>query len=110
VPPDHLACRIDAVLDLSWVHKELAPYYSHTGRPSMDPVLMIRMLIVGFVTVALAVGPDVLILKLPQPGCRTKFTAQGPPPSPAANATEFCNTFPSKADFAASLRHIGFVP
>jgi transposase len=31
------------------VHKELAPYYSHTGRPSIDPVLMIRMLIVGYV-------------------------------------------------------------
>ena len=34
---------------MSWVHKELAPYYSHTGRPSIDPVLMIRMLIVGYV-------------------------------------------------------------
>jgi transposase len=41
--------KIDGVLDLSWVHKELAPYYSHTGRPSIDPVLMIRMLLVGYV-------------------------------------------------------------
>src|SRR5271167_2919261 len=49
VPPDHLVRQIDAVLDLSWVHKELAPYYSHTGRPSIDPVLMIRMLLVGYV-------------------------------------------------------------
>jgi transposase len=49
VPPDHLVRQIDAALDLSWVHKELAPYYSHTGRPSIDPVLMIRMLIVGYV-------------------------------------------------------------
>src|ERR1700683_2020439 len=49
VPPDHLARQIDGVLDLGWVHKELAPYYSHTGRPSIDPVLMIRMLIVGYV-------------------------------------------------------------
>ena len=49
VPPDHLVRKIDAVLDLGWVHKELAPYYSHTGRPSIDPVLMIRMLIVGYV-------------------------------------------------------------
>ena len=49
VPPDHLVRQIDAILDLSWVHKELAPYYSHTGRPSIDPVLMIRMLIVGYV-------------------------------------------------------------
>jgi transposase len=49
VPSDHLVRQIDAVLDLGWVHKELAPYYSHTGRPSIDPVLMIRMLIVGYV-------------------------------------------------------------
>ena len=49
VPPDHLVRQIDDVLDLSWVHKELAPYYSHTGRPSIDPVLMIRMLMVGYV-------------------------------------------------------------
>ena len=49
VPPDHLVRQIAGVLDLSWVHKELAPYYSHTGRPSIDPVLMIRMLIVGYV-------------------------------------------------------------
>jgi transposase len=49
VPPDHLVRRIDAVLDLGWVHKELAPNYSDTGRPSIDPVLMIRMLIVGYV-------------------------------------------------------------
>ena len=48
VPPDHLVRQIDGVLDLSWVHRELAPYYSHTGRPSIDPVLMIRMLIVGY--------------------------------------------------------------
>jgi transposase len=40
VPSDHLVRQIDAVLDLGWVHKELAPYYSHTGRPSIDPVLI----------------------------------------------------------------------
>jgi len=49
VPPDHLVRQIDGVLELGWVHKELAPYYSHTGRPSIDPVLMIRMLLVGYV-------------------------------------------------------------
>jgi transposase len=49
VPPDHLVRQIDGVLDLDWVHKELAAYYSPTGRPSIDPVLMIRMLIVGYV-------------------------------------------------------------
>jgi transposase len=49
VPPDHLVRQIDSVLDLSWVHRELASYYSHTGRPSVDPALMIRMLLVGYV-------------------------------------------------------------
>lgn len=49
VPVDHLVRKIDTVLDLSWVSRELAPYYSHTGRPSIDPELMIRMLIVGYV-------------------------------------------------------------
>lgn len=49
VPEDHLVRKIGAVLDLSWVHAELGPYYSPMGRPSVDPVLMIRMLIVGYV-------------------------------------------------------------
>jgi len=49
VPADHLVRRIDAVLDLSWLHGELVPYYSHTGRPSVDPELMMRMMIVGYV-------------------------------------------------------------
>jgi transposase len=49
VPDDHLVRAISRVLDLSWVRAELAPYYSHTGRPSIDPVLMIRMLITGYV-------------------------------------------------------------
>ena len=49
VPDDHLVREIAAVLDLSWVHAELAPYYSPLGRPSIDPVFMIRMLIVGYV-------------------------------------------------------------
>jgi len=49
VPDDHLVRAIAAVLDLSWVHGELEPYYSRFGRPSIDPALMIRMLIVGYV-------------------------------------------------------------
>jgi transposase len=49
VPNDHPVRAIAAVLDLSWVHSELAPYYPQFGRPSIDPVLMIRMLIVGYV-------------------------------------------------------------
>jgi transposase len=49
VPDDHLVREIAAVLDLSWVHGELASHYPAIGRPSIDPVLMIRMLIIGYV-------------------------------------------------------------
>jgi transposase len=48
VPEDHLLRRIDALLDLGSLREHLAPYYSHTGRPSIDPELLIRMLIVGY--------------------------------------------------------------
>jgi transposase len=49
VPDDHLVRQIASFVDLSWVYGELAPYYSAIGRPSIDPVLMIRMLILGYV-------------------------------------------------------------
>ena len=49
VPNDHLVRKIAAVLDLSWVHSELAPFYPKLGRPSIDPVMMIRMLVIGYV-------------------------------------------------------------
>lgn len=49
VPQDHLVRGIASVLDLSWVHSALKPHYSHLGRPSIDPELMLRMLIIGYV-------------------------------------------------------------
>jgi transposase len=48
VPFDHLLRRIDQFLDLESVRSELKPFYSSTGRPSIDPELMMRMLIVGY--------------------------------------------------------------
>jgi transposase len=48
VPDDHLLRRIAKVLDLSEVRQKLAPYYSTIGRPSLDPELMIRMLLIGY--------------------------------------------------------------
>ncbi len=48
VPGDHLLRRIEALVDLSEVRTHLAPFYSATGRPSVDPELIIRMLIVGY--------------------------------------------------------------
>jgi transposase len=48
VPLDHLLRRIDVFLDLDSVRLELKPFYSSIGRPSIDPELMMRMLIVGY--------------------------------------------------------------
>jgi transposase len=48
VPPDHLLRAIDRFVELGDIRQHLAPFYSSTGRPSVDPELMIRMLIVGY--------------------------------------------------------------
>jgi transposase len=48
VPADHLLRAIDRFVDLSSIREELRPFYSETGRPSIDPELMIRMLIIGY--------------------------------------------------------------
>src|SRR5262244_1817443 len=48
VPTDHLLRSIDRFVELGGLRSELAPYYSSIGRPSIDPELMIRMLIVGY--------------------------------------------------------------
>ena len=48
VPQDHLLRGIDHFLDLGNLRQHLANYYSSTGRPSIDPELMIRMLVIGY--------------------------------------------------------------
>jgi transposase len=50
IPQNHLLRRIDVFVTaaLADLHQELEPYYSDIGRPSVDPELMIRMLIVGY--------------------------------------------------------------
>ena len=50
VPKDHLLRRVDrfVTVALADLHVRLEPYYSEIGRPSVDPELMMRMLIVGY--------------------------------------------------------------
>ena len=48
VPQDHLLRSIDRFVDLTSIRTHLADFYSHTGRPSVDPELLIRMLLVGY--------------------------------------------------------------
>ncbi len=48
IPEDHLLRQIDQFLDFDQAREHLGPFYSHTGRPSIDPELMIRMLLIGY--------------------------------------------------------------
>jgi transposase len=48
VPADHLLRSVDRFVEFDELRRELAPFYSAIGRPSVDPELMIRMLIVGY--------------------------------------------------------------
>lgn len=48
VPLDHLLRSIDCFVDLEGLRRHLAPFYGSAGRPSIDPELMIRMLLVGY--------------------------------------------------------------
>ncbi len=48
VPQDYLLRSIDRFVELSSIRAHLSDFYSHTGRPSVDPELLIRMLLVGY--------------------------------------------------------------
>ncbi len=48
IPANHLLRQIDKFLNFDQIRQHLESFYSHTGRPSVDPELMIRMLIVGY--------------------------------------------------------------
>ena len=48
IPTDHLLRSIERFVDLAELRGELASFYSTMGRPSVDPELMIRMLIIGY--------------------------------------------------------------
>ena len=49
VPANHILRQIDRFLDVDIVRAQLKPFYSHLGRPSIDPELIVRMLVIGYV-------------------------------------------------------------
>jgi transposase len=49
VPSDHFLRKLDAMVDFSFIYNELAPYYcKDNGRPSTDPVVIVKSLLIGF--------------------------------------------------------------
>ena len=45
---NHLLRKIDRVISFEFIYDLLAPYYPSIGRPSVDPVCMFKMLLVGY--------------------------------------------------------------
>ena len=45
---DHLLVRLEGALDLGWIREATKDYYSHTGRPSVDPVALVKMMLIGY--------------------------------------------------------------
>ena len=48
VPEDHLLRKVDQVIDLSFVRALVTDKYSHTGQPSIDPEVIFRMMLIGY--------------------------------------------------------------
>ena len=48
IPENHLLRKIDRVISFKFIYDLLAPYYPSIGRPSVDPVCMFKMLLVGY--------------------------------------------------------------
>jgi Transposase domain (DUF772) len=93
VPANHLLRKLDALLDFDLVRQQLAPFYSEIGRPSVDPELMIRMLLIGycysirFRAATVRRGPvqprlQVVLRAWPRSGRAAPFDVLGQPPWP----------------------------
>jgi transposase len=48
IPANHLLRMIDCRVDFSFVREQLKDFYSSTGRPSIDPEILLRLLLVGY--------------------------------------------------------------
>ena len=48
IPADHLLKKIDSNVSFSFIYDTLSPYYPSIGRPSIDPVSLFKMLLVGY--------------------------------------------------------------
>jgi transposase len=48
VPEDHLLRRFEGLIALDFLYEETRPYYSHTGQPSVDPLILFKMMLLGY--------------------------------------------------------------
>jgi len=48
IPKDHFLHNLDEAIDFSFIYKLAQPYYSHTGQPGIDPVVLLKMMLIGY--------------------------------------------------------------
>lgn len=48
VPKDHFLRKVDEAIDFNFIHELARPYYSHTGQPGIDPVVLLKMMLIGY--------------------------------------------------------------
>jgi len=48
IPKDHFLRSVEEAIDFSFVHDLARPYYSHTGQPGIDPVVLLKMMLIGY--------------------------------------------------------------
>lgn len=48
IPKDHFLRKIDEAVDFNFIHDLARPYYSHTGQPGIDPVVLFKMMLIGY--------------------------------------------------------------
>lgn len=48
IPKDHFLRKVDEACDFSFIYKLARPYYSHTGQPGIDPVVLLKMMLIGY--------------------------------------------------------------
>ncbi|MCL6087503.1 MAG: transposase [Actinobacteria bacterium] len=48
VPDNHLLKRIEKLISFEFIREKTKNYYSYTGKPSIDPVVLVKMLLIGY--------------------------------------------------------------
>ncbi len=48
IPKDHFLRKIEEAVDFGFIHDLARPYYSHTGQPGIDPVVLFKMMLIGY--------------------------------------------------------------
>jgi len=48
IPKDHFLRKLDEAVDFNVIRSLAKPYYSHTGQPSIDPAVLLKMMLIGY--------------------------------------------------------------